>query len=323
MRVSGDATRWREVLGFAPAAPTAAVALRIGLYAAVAVWALVVDVGDLTAVATRHWDPRSFLRLSPGPPSATVVEVARIALVGSALVAAVGAGGAVVRAAAAVTGLFVMGLHDAALGALSHNYTLPALLLLALAPAPLDAWVSVRAVRRRAAGSPDPPWRSVRWAWPVGLARALVVVVYASSGLAKLRASGLGWLDPDSFQRWTWVKLDRMGEPSLLGRLIVEQDAVAAVAAAGGLALQLSIVLALVWPAFRPVAAVGIVVFHVVTWWALDLSFLLTAAVAWLPLVDWERLRGRQVWWRDGRRREGRRRPRDAPQRDGVPVGPP
>lgn len=290
--MSGPA-RLRDVAGFAPTPPTAAVALRIGLYTAVAVWALTLDVGALSEIAARHWSPRSVLRLAPGPPSREMAELARAALVASSAGAAAGLGGAVSRAVAAVTGLALMGLHDAATGALTHNHALPAMLLVALAPAPLDRWWSVRARRRRASGRPTPPWRDIAWGWPVGLARALVAITYFSSGFAKLRASGLAWLDPGSLQRWTWVKLDRMEEPSALGLVLVEHDAVAGLAAVGGLALQLSLPLALIWPRFRPVAAAGIVAFHVTTGAAMGLAFWLTAAVAWLPLVDCEGLRRR------------------------------
>lgn len=282
-----------ERLRFAPAPPTGMVVLRCMVYAAIAVWALSLQPRAIAETAALHWDPRSVLRLLPGPPPATVVVSAQLLLAATAAAAAIGWRGRIAQLAVLPPFVLLAGLVDASVGAVSHRTSLPVIFAVALAPAPLAAHWSLDRRRARRAGVADPPWSSPRWAWPVGLTQLVVVFVYLSSGVAKLRFGGLAWLQPESFQRWTYVKLDRMPEPSIVGLWIAESPTLALLTAVGILVIQLSVVGVLVWPRFRPVAVVGILAFHVASWVALDLQFLLMAAVAWVPLVDWEGLRRR------------------------------
>jgi hypothetical protein len=282
-----------ERLGFAPAPATGMVALRVGLYGAIAIWALTLSPTEVAETAALHWEPRSVLRLLPAPPPTAGVVAAWAATIVLACAAALGWRGPLTRAALVPPLVLVAGLGDASFGSLSHRTALTVVLALVLAPAPLAAHWSLDARRRRRAGEPAPAWRTAAWAWPVAVARIVVVLVYLSAGVAKLRFGGVGWLRPESFQRWTYSRLDRMEEPSQLGLWIAENPALAAAAAAGILVLQLSVVSVLVWPRLGPWVAGGIVAFHVGSWLALGLQFLLQAAVAPLPLLPWERWRGR------------------------------
>jgi hypothetical protein len=130
----------------------------------------------------------------------------------------------------------------------------------------------------------------------VGVAQLLVVIVYVRSGLAKLRFDRLAWLQPESFQHWTYVKLHRMADPIAMGLLVAEHSPFAIATAVGIIAVQLSVALVLVWPRFRPIAVAGIVAFHVLSWIALGLESLFKAAIAPLTLIAREGGRQRLGW---------------------------
>lgn len=286
-------TRLAATAGFAPASPAALGALRAWLFGVLAVWALTLDSTALARLVALHWTPQWLFRLLPGPPAAGVLAGGRAVLLVAALLACVGLATRPAQLVATAVAVPLLGLGDLVLGTRYHLTTLTVLLLIALLPARLGDDLSLDRLRasRPRAGRPAPA-PSLTYGWPLGLARVVVVFVYLGAGLAKLRTAPAALMDPRSAQAWLFVKLDRLADPSSLALAVAGSPWLAEAAWFGLLALELSVVAVLVWPRWRPVAALGIVAFHLISL-AFGFRFVLMAAVAWAPLVDLDRLVGR------------------------------
>ena len=280
-----DRSGWAHRLRLEPVTPTTLGFIRLWLFGAVAVWAVLLHPGREAEIAGLHWSPRSLYRLLPGPPSATTLQAVRILVVISAAICAIGLFTRVAQMVATPAAIALMGLHEVNLGKIYHVNTLPVLLLLSLLPARLGDGLSIDRLRRARRGV-GAPGRDFAYAWPIALAQMVVVLVYVGAGWAKVRNGGLAWLQPESFQRWGYVKLDRMADPSPLGLWIARNPAAALATSVGLLAFELSMALVLVIPRWRIVAVASILAFHIPARIAFGFDFTFMMAVAWVPLVD-------------------------------------
>lgn len=90
-------------------------------------------------------------------------------------------------------GLYTMGLPQG-IGKIHHA---EGILMFALVgfilSKPSDAWSLDAWIRKRRAPEAPSPVASIEYAWPLALATLLLVGVYFSAGVSKLRASGLEW----------------------------------------------------------------------------------------------------------------------------------
>jgi hypothetical protein len=180
----------------APAERLAVFRLLVGGY--VALWSLVrlpAHVGHAGQEPGR-WQPVGVLAPVDQPLPDWLVIVA--ALVTPLLAGAVALGWHYrTTAPLLAAALLVVTTLDSSWGQVFHTENLVVLhvLVLAATPAAADALVGRRGPSRSPT-SADPGWDG-RYGWPVRLAAVLVVVAYVAAGLAKLRISGLGWLDGD------------------------------------------------------------------------------------------------------------------------------
>ena len=280
-----DMAGWTHRLRLEPTTPTTLGFLRLWLFGAVAVWGLLFDPGHEAELAELHWSPLSIYRLLSGPPSEATLQGLRVVLVLSATACALGLFSRLAQWVASPVAIALLGLHEVNLGKIYHLNTLPVLLIIALLPARLGDGLSIDALRRSRRGLPRPS-PDCAYAWPIALSQLVVVIVYVGAGWAKLRHGGLAWLEPQSMQRWGYVKLDRMPDPSPLGLWIVRHPAAAVATGTGLLVFELSMALVLLVPRWRIVAVVSILAFHLPARIAFGFDFTFMMAVAWVPLVD-------------------------------------
>lgn len=131
--------------------------------------------------------------------------------------------------------------------------------VLALAPA-AHAW-SLDA-KRRATPAPAHP----RYAWPLRLMALIVVLSYLIPGVAKLRHSGLNWLNPQWLRYW--VAYDNLRKIALghiaspLGIALVPHRWLFTPLSFGAIALELGAPLVLLGRRVAAFWVVGILVFH-------------------------------------------------------------
>jgi hypothetical protein len=130
---------------------------------------------------------------------------------------------------------------------------------------------------------PGPEYR-----WPVVLIRALVAVAYLSSGIAKLRFTGLHWMSPENIQATAALFMTYEARPPW-AHWLAGSRLLAGAVGAGTLLLDLSFVLAL----FSRVAARILIPLalaaQVVAYLTFGLAFL--DAPLLLTFVDWDRPR--------------------------------
>ena len=152
-------------------------------------------------------------------------------------------------------------------GHVSHADHLPAvhLVILALVPA-ADAW-SLDARRRRRATAASAPVPHARYGWPVRVLAVATVVSYVVAGIAKVRDSGIGWLDGDVLRNQ--VAADALQKTlfgashSPIGGWLAAHPSVLPVAAFGALAVELGAPVALLGGMWRNVWVVSAWLFHV------------------------------------------------------------
>lgn len=282
---------------FAPATATNLGVLRIGLFATAALWALQENVeGDARAAAV-YWRPTSFFKALDGPPSAGALRAVQVALICSALFAAVGLFTRASQLVATPLAVFLFGF-DSNFGKINHRSILLVLILLALLPARVGDGVSLdRLIAAARTGRAEPPGPAPSYRWPVALAQTTVVSVYLFAGLSKILNGGLGWFSAESFQRFIYARVDQLADPPAAGLWLASHPALAQATAIASVAFELSMVLIVVRPIFRRLAVPGLIAFHEATRIFTRIDFRRTLCVAILPLIDYEavgrRLRAR------------------------------
>ncbi len=123
--------------------------------------------------------------------------------------------------------------------------------------------------------------------WPLELVRALVVIVYFASGVAKIRRAGLGWVNGgrtlQAYALEHWLLLDIRA-----GRRLAERRGLCRLLSAGTLAWELSAPLVLFVPAFVPAWVLCALLFHAGTLVTMRINYLkYTGIVLPVFLTPW------------------------------------
>jgi hypothetical protein len=283
---------------FAPAPAERLAALRIAVGAFATLW-LIGRLTELAAVASgpaSQFAPVGAIGVlkAPLPPGVAIaIAVATIALL-AAFTA--GVGYRVVAPLAAAGALWTLS-YRSSWGMVFHTDNLVVLHLIALACAPAaDAW----ALGGR---GPAPP-REAGHGWAIKLLAALTCATYVVAGIAKLRLAGLDWLDGDQLRNQIAIdnlrKLLLGGATAPLAAPLVGHRGALAVLSITTLAIELGAPLALLGGRVARVWALAAWLFHagviaaMYVWFPYPLS-----GVAFLPLIDAERMVGWPVrWWR-------------------------
>ncbi|MEZ4381362.1 MAG: HTTM domain-containing protein [Nannocystaceae bacterium] len=119
----------------------------------------------------------------------------------------------------------------------------------------------------------DAPLCSANASWPLDLIRALVALVYFASGVAKLRAAGLGWVNHgrtlQAYLLEHWLLLDTQA-----GRRLAGRRRVCAALSAATLAWELSAPLLLLAPSIAPAWVACALLFHAGTLVTMRINYL-------------------------------------------------
>jgi hypothetical protein len=291
--VIGALSRW----WFAPAPAERLAALRIAVGGFATLW-MIGRLPELAAVASGPaslFAPVGAIGVlnAPLPPVVAIaIAVATIALL-AAFTA--GVGYRAVAPLAAAGALWTLS-YRSSWGMVFHTDNLVVLHLIALACAPAaDAWT----LGRRGA-----PPREAGYGWAIKLLAALTCATYVVAGVAKLRLAGLDWLDGDQLRNQIAIDNVRKallgGATAPLAASLVGHRAALAALSIATLAIELGAPLALLGGRVARLWALAAWLFHagviaaMYVWFPYPLS-----GVAFLPLIDAERMVGWPVrWWR-------------------------
>jgi hypothetical protein len=215
------------------------------------------------------------------PFSPAGVRACQIALIITALAAAIGWQTRFMTGATAVLSLLVLGVPQMYLKIDHYHHLVWFAAILAASPCgdvlSVDAW---RERRPR-------PARALAYALPLRYIWTLIGLIYFFPGLAKARALPM-WVHPDNlkFQLYAkWAELDNFA-PLLP---IDQWPFVLSLAAAATIAFELSFLWLVLHHQTRLYAAAGGLLFHLMTWQMMGISFVVLQ-VCYVAFVPWDRV---------------------------------
>jgi hypothetical protein len=213
-------------------------------------------------------------------PRTPVVVFATTALVIAAIMMTIGLWTRWSVIATGVLGVYVLGVPQI-YGKVSHYHHV-VWFCFALALAPAGAAWSVDAWRRR----DDPlPKRSAQYGFSLAIAGLTIGLIYLYPGLAKLRTAGLHWAFSDNLRNIVYMKatLGRNWHPILD---ITAHPLVYQLGALAVMALEVTFVVLLLTRRLAPVAVIGGLAFHAMTYLTLRISFW-SLILGYVVFVDW------------------------------------
>jgi hypothetical protein len=273
---------------------------------------------------TSFIDPQPMIRLIDAlVPRATVFSAAGLTAIYSASMIA---GVLALIGLYTRTALFVFALgftffvsHAYSYADVHHREALLAFFLFALALAPSGASLSVDAVLRRrrtrrrgTAVAPDGPVDTAMW--PLKFIHLLLSITYFSTGITKVIAGGLRWMNGYTLQKYIFVTAINRNIP--IGLWLSHQHTLCILLAIGTLLFELFYFVSLFVPRLAPLFFLGGILFHVSLYVTAGHPFfehiLLNAVLLLFLDRDWfprqlDHLRGRLV-----------RRPRTEPVRQAA-----
>jgi hypothetical protein len=249
----------------APAPPTRLAVLRvlIGAYCLVHLVATAPSLLQIARLPGEQFAPVGVLSWLSEPVSRGVVAVGLVLALAAGIAVVAGWRWRLTGPLFAVLFL-LLSTYRVSWGHVGHADHLPAvhLVILALVPA-ADAWSLDARRRGRAtpAAVPHP-----RYGWPVRVLAIATVVSYVVAGIAKVRYSGLGWLDGDVLRNQ--VAADALQKTLLgashspIGGWLAAHPGVLPLAAIGALAVELGAPVALLGGMWRNVWVASAWLFH-------------------------------------------------------------
>jgi hypothetical protein len=272
--VIGRFERWL----FAAGDPRRLAAVRIGLCLVVAARVARPLFPDLAGQPEALFRLLSFMHLLDAMPGRAVTIAIQAATILCLLLAAAGAGARVTLPLGWVGAMFLFGM-ETSLGKIVHHDVLPLLAMIPLLPAPTgDAWT----IARR--GPAPPP--SARSGWPVRTAGILVAGVYLFAGIAKLAFTGPAWVLGSNLPNILYAASDAHGG-NALALVVADRPWLASVFAAGALAFELTLWIALVRPRLGPWYAAWAVALHAGIWLTIGINYVSWAVTVAAVFVDW------------------------------------
>jgi hypothetical protein len=303
--------RWRrywfgDTTAAAPSARISVAILRIAIASSVllTLWRLGGGyAGDPASAPHSIYRAVGLLRLYPGEPSPTAIEVLRVVAWISTLAMLVGFRSRAATAVSLVSALALASYGAAFTPTWSHDHNAPFLAQLAFLGAHGGDALSVDAWLRRRRGLPPPEGHAYQWS--VRLVQLAIAIMFASGAVMKLVAGKgtLAWAFSDNLRHQLLVRFDLIGLPrTAAADWLLERAWRWKAAALGNLVSQLAPLgacFAMQRPRLR--AALGAFFVLEVIGLGVVMGFW---DVQWLPLaavfVDWDRL---AAWWRARRGR--------------------
>jgi hypothetical protein len=263
---------------FAPGDPRRLATLRIGLCVVVVARVARPLFADLGGQQEGLFRPRSFMQLLDAMPGRDVTIAIQVATIVFLLAAAAGLGSRITLPLGWAGAAFLFGM-ETSLGKVVHHDVLPLIAMIPLLPAPTgDAWAL--GARRR------PPASSAWVGWPVRTAGLLVAGVYLIAGLSKLMFTGPDWVLGDNLRNILYSASDAHGGNEL-ALFVADRPWLASVIAAGALAFELTLWVALVRPRLAPLFALWAAALHTGIWLAIGINYVSWAVTVAAVFIDW------------------------------------
>lgn len=281
----------------APAERLAALRIAIGGFAAIWVAARLPEVLSVARLPASDFAPIGITRVLGAPLPALAVAAIAVATVGLLIAFTAGVRYRVTAPLAAIGLLWTLS-YRCAWGMVFHTDNLLVLHVIALAAAPAaDAWTLGR-------GAPPAGPPAAGYGWAIKLLAAITCAAYLLAGIAKLRIAGLAWIE--GAQLRNQIATDNLrkallgGSVAPLGRLLVAHPEGLVGFSILTLGLELGAPLALLGGRVARLWAWGAWGFHAGVVLAMNVWFPYPlVGLAFLPLVDAERLVAWPVrWWR-------------------------
>jgi hypothetical protein len=249
-------------------------ATRIGLAALIAVRIALGPYRGLADQPEALFQPVWYLRAFDHMPSVEVILALQLVGTAAAILAVLGwrERGAL---AVAVTSLLLLAGMRASRGKVLHNDVLLVLVAIVFVFAP----VGLRLLDRR---------RSVRFGWPVRTGLVLVALAYFFTGFQKVVTSGPAWILSDNLRNVMYrAVLTNKAPTDSVALLIADHPALAHLAAATTLTIELGFVTILFWPKVRPLFVFLALALHGTIYLTHGLDYSMWAGVVVVMLVDW------------------------------------
>lgn len=265
---------------FAPGPPAGLALYRIVCFAALLAIYWNYDDRAWAYVSPVFWMPVSVFHVLPQPRNPEVVGAIQAIWKLSLLTSAAGILTRASTGAAALLGIFVLGLPNN-FGTSHHDDAFVLLLLLVLSASRCgDAWTLDDFLRRRLRPTgptrpPHPP--NGEYTWPFRLAQALFLLVFAAAGIAKLRHGGISWMSAANLRPLLLSHLFTHRPPTLLGAAIAASDRWSRIGAVGAVLLECSTLPALFIPSLRIPVLAGL--------FGLQVAISLTMGVYFTPQI--------------------------------------
>ena len=296
--------RWNNYW-FAPSPPMGLALYRIVCFSALAAIYWNYDARGWAFVSPVFWMPVSVFRAMPQPHNPQVIGAIQAIWKISLLSSAAGCLTRVSTGAAAILGVFVLGLPNN-YGTSHHDDAFVVLLLLILSASHCgDAWslddFLYRRFRSKGRGERPRPAHG-EYTWPFRLAQALFLLVFAAAGIAKLRHGGISWMSAANLRPLLLSHLFTHHPPTPLGAVIAASDRWSGIGAVFTVLLECSAIPALYIPPLRIAVLIGL--FGLQSAIALAMGVYFTPQIAgYLLFVPWDRFAITLSAERKGRRR--------------------
>jgi hypothetical protein len=234
---------------FAPLDPRALAIGRIMIFGYIWPGFTVPDYAVYAEFGGSSWYPVSFFKAWSVPLlGGDALQLLSLVSTVTLLFAALGLSYRISAPVAALSTLYLHGVPQN-FGKINHsgNLLMLALLVFACARA-ADAW-SVDAGLRKLRSAPAVEWSGAH-RWPMRFVALLIVTMYASAGISKLKASGWDWALSDSFQRLLLRHHFTHHPPTDIGLWVAEMPLLCNALALLALSTELAAPLALIgrWP---------------------------------------------------------------------------
>lgn len=223
---------------FAPGAAENLALVRIVCYALCFLIYLNLDIRPWAGVSHVFWMPVSLFRLLSGPPQKPAfLGLLQILWKVSLLTSAIGLASRASLYTAALLGFFVLGLPNC-YGKILHLDGIVVLLLLILAVSRCDeAYTADRLFWKPRPPLPAP---SGNFTWPIKIGQTMFLLVFFAAGFAKLRQSGLAWLDAENMRALLILNFFNHAPPTQWAAFLARSDAFCSFAACATMVIELS-----------------------------------------------------------------------------------
>ena len=270
---------------FAPEDARRLGALRIGLFALLAIRLAINDYGSVADQPPALFDPVSVLKVLPSMPSSDLAEAVQLIAIVAALLAAAGVWPRATLPTAFALALF-LNLMLNATGKIIHNDVLLTLCLLPLVATPRTAaraWSAKRSSRPSGGASLVGP----AYGWPIRTAMLMVALAYLFVGLQKLRFSGLDWMTTENLRWVLYASSDSQADPNQIALFVADRSWLVHLFAIGTIVVEVGFVFCLPFRSLRWVFVPAAVSLHLGIWLAMDLDYSAQALTVIIVFVNW------------------------------------